>query len=160
TIISVFLKVFVLIIILHLLYLLFIYFTAGTMSRQNPLQMLKTMSPAYFTALGTQSSAATIPVTLHSTKQMKVRENVADFAVPLLANVHLAGSTMTILCTALAVMFIQGNMAKFSSILPFILVFAVTLIVAPGVPGGAFMLAIGFLESRFDLVPRLFSLLF
>src|SRR5699024_10112815 len=69
TIISVFLKVFVLIIILHLLYLLFIYFTAGTMSRQNPLQMLKTMSPAYFTALGTQSSAATIPVTLHSTKQ-------------------------------------------------------------------------------------------
>src|SRR5699024_12599051 len=80
TIISIFLKVFLLIIILHLLYLLFINFTAGTMSRQNPLQMLKTMSPAYFTALGTQSSAATIPVTLHSTKQMKVRENVADFA--------------------------------------------------------------------------------
>src|SRR5699024_12404655 len=70
TIISVFLKVFVLIIILHLLYLLFIYVTAGTMSKQNPLQMLKTMSPAYFTALGTQSSAATIPVTLHSAKQL------------------------------------------------------------------------------------------
>lgn len=159
TIISVFLKVFVLIIILHLLYLLFIYFTAGTMSRQNPLQMLKTMSPAYFTALGTQSSAATIPVTLHSTKQMKVRENVADFAVPLLANVHLAGSTITILCTALAVMFIQGNMATFSSILPFILVLGVTMIAAPGVPGGAVMAAIGLLESMLGFGPTMVSLM-
>src|SRR5699024_4630720 len=109
TIISVFAKVFLLIIILHLLYLIAIYVTAGTMSRQNPFQMLKTMSPAYFTALGTQSSAATIPVTLQSAKQLKIRPNVADFTVPLLANIHLAGSTITILCTALAVMFIQGD---------------------------------------------------
>src|SRR5699024_10367162 len=159
TIISVFAKVFVLIIILHLLYLLFIYVTAGTMSKQNPLQMLKTMSPAYFTALGTQSSAATIPVTLHSAKQLKVRENVADFTIPLLANVHLAGSTITLICTALAVMFIQGDIATFSSILPFILVLGVTMIAAPGVPGGAIMAAIGLLESMLGFGPTMVSLM-
>lgn len=159
TIISVFAKVFLLIIILHLLYLIAIYVTAGTMSRQNPFQMLKTMSPAYFTALGTQSSAATIPVTLQSAKQLKIRPNVADFTVPLLANIHLAGSTITILCTALAVMFIQGDMASFSSILPFLLVLGVTMIAAPGVPGGAVMAAIGLLEAMLGFGPTMVSLM-
>ncbi len=159
TIISVFAKVFLLIIILHLLYLIAIYVTAGTMSRQNPFQMLKTMSPAYFTALGTQSSAATIPVTLQSAKQLKIRPNIADFTVPLLANIHLAGSTITILCTALAVMFIQGDMASFSSILPFLLVLGVTMIAAPGVPGGAVMAAIGLLEAMLGFGPTMVSLM-
>ena len=159
TIISVFAKVFLLIILLHLLYLVAIYVTAGTMSRQNPFQMLKTMSPAYFTALGTQSSAATIPVTLQSAKQLKVRPNVADFTVPLLANIHLAGSTITILCTALAVMFIQGDMTTFSSILPFLLVLGVTMIAAPGVPGGAVMAAIGLLEAMLGFGPTMVSLM-
>lgn len=159
TIISVFAKVFVLIITLHILYLLFIYVTAGTMSKQNPFHMLKTMSPAYFTALGTQSSAATIPVTLQSAKQLKVRENIADFAIPLLANIHLAGSTITLLCTALAVMFIQGDVATFGSILPFILVLGVTMIAAPGVPGGAIMAAIGLLESMLGFGPTMVSLM-
>lgn len=159
TIISVFAKVFLLIIILHLLYLVAIYITAGTMSRQNPFQMLKTMSPAYFTALGTQSSAATIPVTLQSAKQLKIRPNVADFTVPLLANIHLAGSTITILCTALAVMFIQGDMTTFSSILPFLLVLGVTMIAAPGVPGGAVMAAIGLLEAMLGFGPTMVSLM-
>ena len=159
TIISVFAKVFVLIITLHLLYLVFIYTTAGTLSRQNPFQMLKTMSPAYFTALGTQSSAATIPITLQSAKHLKVRDSVAEFTIPLLANIHLAGSTITLLCTGLAVMFIQGNMASFSSILPFILVLGVTMIAAPGVPGGAVMAAIGLLESMLGFGPTMVSLM-
>lgn len=159
TIISVFAKVFILIITLHLLYLVFLYTTAGTMSKQNPLQMLKTMSPAYFTALGTQSSAATIPVTLQSAKQLKIRSNVADFTIPLLANIHLAGSTITLLCTALAVMFIQGDVSTFSSILPFILVLGVTMIAAPGVPGGAVMAAIGLLESMLGFGPTMVSLM-
>src|SRR5690625_5045401 len=137
TIITVFSKVFLLIITLHLVYLLLIYTTAGTMSKQTPFHMLKTMSPAYFTALGTQSSAATIPVTLHSAKQLKVRHNVADFTIPLLANIHLAGSTITLLCTALAVMFIQGDPATFGLIFPFILVLGVTMIAAPGVPNAS-----------------------
>lgn len=159
TIISVFAKVFILIIILHLLYLTFIYITTGTMSKQNPFHMLKTMSPAYFTALGTQSSAATIPVTLHSAKQLKVRHNVADFTIPLLANIHLAGSTITLLCTALAVMFIQGDIASFSTIFPFLLVLGVTMIAAPGVPGGAVMAAVGLLESMLGFGPTMVSLM-
>lgn len=159
TIISVFAKVFILIIILHLLYLVSIYITAGAMSKQNPFHMLKTMSPAYFTALGTQSSAATIPVTLHSAKQLKVRHNVADFTIPLLANIHLAGSTITIVCTGLAVMFIQGDIASFGMIVQFILVLGVTMIAAPGVPGGAVMAAIGLLESMLGFGPTMVSLM-
>lgn len=159
TIISVFAKVFVLIITLHLLYLVFLYSTAGSMSKENPLAMLKTMSPAYFTALGTQSSAATIPVTLDSAKKLKLRPNVADFTIPLLANIHLAGSTITLLCTALAVMFIQGDALTFSAILPFLLVLGVTMIAAPGVPGGAVMAAIGLLESMLGFGPAMVSLM-
>lgn len=159
TIISVFAKVFILIIILHLLYLIFIYSTAGTMSRQNPFQMLKTMSPAYFTALGTQSSAATIPVTLNSAKQLKIRHNVADFTIPLLANIHLAGSMITLLCTSLAIMFIQGEPAAFSSIMPFILVLGVTMVAAPGVPGGAVMAAAGVLVSMLGFSQEMLTLM-
>lgn len=159
TIISVFAKVFILIISLHVLYLLFIYTSAGAMSRQKPFHMLKTMSPAYFTALGTQSSAATIPVTLQSAKQLKVRHNVADFTIPLLANIHLAGSMITLLCTSLAILFIQGEPATFSSILPFTLVLGVTMVAAPGVPGGAVMAAAGVLVSMLDFGPEMLTLM-
>ncbi len=159
TIISVFAKVFLLIILLHIGYLISIYITAGAMSKQNPFHMLKTMAPAYFTALGTQSSAATIPVTLQSAKQLKVRPNVADFTIPLLANIHLAGSTITLLCTALAVMFIQGDPATFSAVLPFILVLGVTMIAAPGVPGGAVIAAVGLLEAMLGFGPTMVSLM-
>lgn len=159
TIISVFVKVFVLIIGLHLLYLVFLYTTAGTMSKENPFTMMRTMLPAYFTAIGTQSSAATIPVTLESTKKLKVRSNIADFTIPLLANIHLSGSTITLLCTALAVMFIQGQAFSFGTILPFILILGVTMVAAPGVPGGAVMAAIGLLESMLGFGPAMVSLM-
>ncbi|MEC5421874.1 dicarboxylate/amino acid:cation symporter [Virgibacillus sp. C22-A2] len=159
TILSVFAKVFVMIIILHLLYLLIQYSIAGTLSKQNPFIMLKKMMPAYFTALGTQSSAATIPVTLKRSKTLKVRESVADFTIPLLANIHLSGSTITLLSCALAVMFLQGDMATFSSIMPFILLLGVTMIAAPGVPGGAVMAAIGLLETMLGFGPTMVSLM-
>ncbi|TQS75413.1 dicarboxylate/amino acid:cation symporter [Ornithinibacillus gellani] len=159
TIISVFAKVFAMILVLHMLYLIFLYLMAGTLSRENPFAMLKTMSPAYFTALGTQSSAATIPVTLESAKKLKLRGDVADFTIPLLANIHLAGSTITLVSCALAVMFIQGDVASLSKMIPFILVLAVTMIAAPGVPGGAVMAAIGLLESMLHFGPAMVSLM-
>src|SRR5699024_8137973 len=159
TIISVFAKVFILSIIFHLLYLVFIYITAGSMSKQNPFHMLKTMSPAYFTALGTQSSAATIPVTLHSAKQLKVRHNVADFTIPLLANIHLAVSNITIVCTGLAVMFIQGDIATFGIIVQFNLVLEVIMIVAQGVLRGAVMASIVLIESMLVCGPTMVSLM-
>ncbi|WP_085991514.1 dicarboxylate/amino acid:cation symporter [Oceanobacillus senegalensis] len=159
TILSVFMKVFIMIIILHLLYLIFQYTVAGTLSKQNPLSMLKTMSPAYFTALGTQSSAATIPVTLKQSKLLKSRESIADFTVPLFANIHLSGSTITIVSCSLAVLFLQGESATIQSYLPFILMLAITMIAAPGVPGGGVMAAIGLLESMLEFGPTMISLM-
>ncbi|PAV30101.1 sodium:proton antiporter [Virgibacillus profundi] len=159
TILSVFAKVFVMIIILHLLYLIVQYTIAGSLSKENPFVMLKKMSPAYFTALGTQSSAATIPVTLKRTKSLKVRESTADFTVPLLANIHLSGSTITLISCALAVVFLQGETVTFGSIMPFILMLGVTMIAAPGVPGGAVMAAIGLLETMLGFGPTMVSLM-
>lgn len=159
SILSVFAVVFAMIIVLHIIYLIIQYTIAGTLSRQNPFSMLKRMIPAYFTALGTQSSAATIPVTLQHTKKLHVRGNVADFTVPLLANIHLSGSTITITSCALAVMFLQGSVATIGSILPFLLVLGVTMIAAPGVPGGAVMAAIGLLDTMLGFGPTMVSLM-
>ncbi|MFD2679244.1 dicarboxylate/amino acid:cation symporter [Bacillus seohaeanensis] len=158
-IMSVFAKVFVMIIILHFIYLVIQYTVAGSIRKQNPFGMLKKMTPAYFTALGTQSSASTIPVTLEHTKKNGVRERIADFAVPLLATIHLSGSTITIVSCAMAVMLIQGDALLFSQIFPFILMLGVTMIAAPGVPGGAVMAALGLLESMLGFSGTMTSLM-
>ncbi|MFG6116686.1 dicarboxylate/amino acid:cation symporter [Halobacillus sp. MO56] len=159
TILNVFWKVFIMIILLHLVYLAVVYTLAGSFHKMNPIRMLRTMLPAYFTALGTQSSAATIPVTLKRVKKVGARERVADFGIPLLANVHLAGSTITITSCAMAVMYMQGQAAGFSAITPFILMLGVTMIAAPGVPGGAVMAALGLLESMLGFGPAMTSLM-
>ncbi|KIL48569.1 dicarboxylate/amino acid:cation symporter [Jeotgalibacillus campisalis] len=147
SILSVFLKVFIMIIVLHLLYLFIQYTIAGSLRKQSPITMVKTMLPAYFTALGTQSSASTIPVTLERTKKTGVRGRIADFCVPLLATVHLSGSTITLVSCAMAVMLINGQTADFDMILRFILMLGITMIAAPGVPGGAVVASLGLLES-------------
>lgn len=146
-ILSLFGIVFVLIIVLHALMLLFQYSSAGFLVKRNPLRMLKTMMPAYFTALGTQSSAATIPVTLRQARKTGADERIADFSVPLFATIHLSGSTITLVSCAIGVLFLTGQTPEFSSIFPFILMLGVTMIAAPGVPGGAVMAAIGLLQS-------------
>ncbi len=159
TIISVFAKVFVLIILLHFTMLLLQYSASGALSKKNPFAMLKSMMAAYFTALGTQSSASTIPVTLQRTKNMGVREKTADFTVPLLANIHLSGSTITIVSCAMAIMFINGMDYSFFIVLPFIMMLGVTMIAAPGVPGGAVMAAIGLLQTMLDFDSTMVSLM-
>ncbi len=159
SIIKVFAVVFVMIILLHILYLTLQYSVAGALSKQNPLAMLKTMLPAYFTALGTQSSAATIPVSLEQAKKLKIKDNIADFAIPLLANIHLSGSTITLLSCATAVLFLQGESITFGTVFPFLLVLGVTMIAAPGVPGGAVMASIGLLESMLGFDPTMVSLM-
>ncbi|MBM4765397.1 dicarboxylate/amino acid:cation symporter [Bacillus sp. B15-48] len=158
-IMSVFAKVFVMIIVLHLLFLLLQYSAAGAVSKGNPLKMLKNMLPAYMTALGTQSSASTIPVTLRQAKKIGTREKVADFSVPLFATIHLSGSTITLVSCGMAVMMLQGQMAGFTAMLPFILMLGVTMIAAPGVPGGAVMAALGLLESMLGFDPTMLSLM-
>ncbi|ANU25888.1 dicarboxylate/amino acid:cation symporter [Planococcus versutus] len=146
-ILSLFAIVFVMIIVLHWVMLLLQYSAAGALKGINPLSILKTMMPAYFTALGTQSSAATIPVTLRQARKSGANERVADFTVPLFATIHLSGSTITLVSCAIGVVLLTGGVPSFSSFFPFILMLGVTMIAAPGVPGGAVMAAIGLLQS-------------
>ena len=109
--------------------------------------MLRKMMTAYFTALGTQSSAATIPVTLEQTIKNGVTPSVAGFVIPLCATIHLSGSTMKITACALAISMITGIPIEAPTVLGFILMLGVTMVAAPGVPGGAIMAAVGILQS-------------
>lgn len=159
TIMSVFFKVFIIIFGLHILMILVQYFIAGTLAGANPISLAKNMIPAYFTAIGTQSSAAAIPVTLEQTKKNGVNEGVADFAVPLCATIHLSGSTITLTSCAMAVMMLNGMPINFSSIFGFILMLGVTMVAAPGVPGGAVMAALGLLQTMLGFDETLTSLM-
>lgn len=158
-IIGVFFKVFILVILLQFLIIGVQYLIAGSMSRRNPLTLIRKIMPAYFTALGTQSSAATIPVTLEQAKKMGVRGFVADFVIPLSATIHLSGSTVTVTTCALAIMTINGMATPFMDFFPFILALGVTMVAAPGVPGGAIMAALGLLQSMLGFNDTLLSLM-
>lgn len=151
SIISLFLKVVIVIIILHVLLLLIQFTIAGIIARRNPLKLLVTMLPAYATALGTQSSAATIPVTLVQTRKNGVSENIAGFVIPLCATIHLAGSTMKIVACTLAVMFMLDMPVNFADYAGFIMMLGITMVAAPGVPGGAVMAALGVIEGMLGL---------
>lgn len=144
---AVFGKVFVLVVAVHIAYLIVLFIVSGSIAGRSPFTSLKNMIPAYLTAIGTQSSAATIPVTVAAAKKNNVSDEVADFAVPLCATIHLAGSTITITTCALAVMLLQGTTTNFGQVFPFILMLGVTMVAAPGVPGGAIMAALGLLAS-------------
>lgn len=147
SIILMFLKVIIVIFILHVLLLLIQFAIAGAVSGKNPMRLLKNMLPAYATALGTQSSAATIPVTLAQTIQNGVREAIAIFVIPLCATIHLAGSTMKITACAMAILYMTGEPTTFGSMAGFIMMLGITMVAAPGVPGGAIMAALGILQT-------------
>ncbi|MDE6303709.1 MAG: dicarboxylate/amino acid:cation symporter, partial [Paramuribaculum sp.] len=110
-------------------------------------KMLKSMLPAYFTALGTQSSAATIPVTLRQAIKMGVSEEVAGFTIPLCATIHLSGSTLKIVACALTLMILHHQPYSFPMFINFIALLGVTMVAAPGIPGGAIMASLGLLGS-------------
>jgi Na+/H+-dicarboxylate symporter len=133
--------------LLHIFWLLFLYVIAGSIARKNPLRLLKNMLPAYFTALGTQSSAATIPVTLEQTRKNGVSEGIAGFVIPLCATIHLSGSMLKIVACAVALMMMQGIPYGFNLFVGFIFMLGITMVAAPGVPGGAIMAALGVLAS-------------
>lgn len=141
--------VLVMALVLHWLWIITLFVIAGFKAGKSPLSLVKNMLPAYFTALGTMSSAATIPVSLQATKNNGVKEDVANFTVPLCATTHLAGSTITIVSCAVAVMMMQNNLdiPSLFTMLPFILTLGVVMLAAPGVPGGAVMSAVGLLGT-------------
>ena len=146
-ILAVFIKIIGVIFLIHIGILLLQFCVAGGFARKNPLKLLWTMLPAYFTALGTQSSAATIPVTLEQTCRNGVSEDIAGFTVPLCATIHMSGSTLKIVACALALMMMKGMPYDFGLFMGFICMLGITMVAAPGVPGGAIMASLGLLQS-------------
>ncbi|MCH5226355.1 MAG: dicarboxylate/amino acid:cation symporter [Muribaculaceae bacterium] len=148
-ILSTFYKVILVIFVLHLAWLIILYTIGALFSRKvkNPLKLIWKMLPAYFTALGTSSSAATIPVTLKQTIKMGVNEDIAGFTVPLCATINLSGSALKIVSCALALMVMEGMTYDFGTFAYFIVMMGVALVAAPGVPGGSIMAALGLLTS-------------
>ena len=146
-VLSVFIKIIGVIFVMHILLLIFQYCIAALFVHRNPFKMLNRMFPAYFTALGTQSSAATIPVTLAQTIKNGVTEEIAGFVIPLCATIHLSGSMLKITACALALMIMQGMPHTAGMFIGFIFMLAITMVAAPGVPGGAIMAALGVLQS-------------
>ena len=146
-VLSVFIKIIGIIFVLHILLLIMQYVIASLIAGNNPFKALLRMLPAYFTALGTQSSAATIPVTLKQTIKNGVNEDIAGFVIPLCATIHLSGSTLKIVACALALMIMQGMPFDFPMFAGFICMLGITMVAAPGVPGGAIMASLGVLQS-------------
>ena len=146
-VLTVFIKIIGVIFALHVFLLVMQYVIASLFAHINPFKALLRMLPAYFTALGTQSSAATIPVTLRQTVKNGVSEDIAGFVIPLCATIHLSGSTLKIVACALALMMMQGMPYDFPMFAGFICMLGVTMVAAPGVPGGAIMACLGILQS-------------
>ena len=153
--------VLVLAIVMHWLWITILFVMTGLATGRSPLMLLKNMLPAYFTALGTMSSAATIPVSLRANKANNVSDGVANFTVPLCASIHLSGSTITIITCATAVMLLTPELSVpgLGAIAGFILMLGVTMIAAPGAPGGAVMSALGLLASMLGFTDAALALM-
>ena len=140
-------KVLVLSVVMTWIYLAIQYLIAGGIAGKNPVSAFKNVLPAYFTALGTSSSAATIPISYKSALRNDVDENVAGFVIPLGATIHLSGSMMKITLYAFAIVFMTGMDVSLPLALGFLLMLGITMVAAPGVPGGAIMAATGLLAT-------------
>ena len=152
-ILKVFAQIIIVIFVLHLFILIYQFCLAGGMTHKNPLRLLWNMLPAYMTALGTSSSAATIPVTLRQTMKNGVSEDIAGFTVPLCATIHMSGSAMKITACALTICLLEGLPCTFTMFLHFVLMLGVVMVAAPGVPGGAIMAALAPLQSILGFSP-------
>ena len=158
-VIGLFFKVILVIFVLHILLLLIQFVLAGAISKRNPLRALKNMLPAYATALGTSSSAATIPITLECTLRNRVNPNIASFVVPLCATIHLAGSTMKIVGFSMAIMYFFNMPIDFMTFVGFIFMIGIAMVAAPGVPGGAIMAAVAVIQSSLGFNEQMIGLM-
>ena len=148
-ILSILWKVFLVEIDMHLICILIHFVIAGTVSKKNPFELIKNQVPGYTTALGTQSSAATIPVNLECAKNDGVCEQIRNFVVPLCANIHMAGSMITITACATAVCLMNQLPISLGTVIPFIMTLGVAMVASPGAPGGSIMTALPFLYMIF-----------
>lgn len=142
-------KVFLVVIIMHLICIVVQFTIAGAVSRKNPLTLIKNQIPGYATALGTQSSAATIPVNLQCAESDGVSEEIRNFVVPLCANIHMAGSMITITACATAVCLMNQIPISLATVVPFVMTLGIAMIASPGAPGGSIMTALPFLYMIF-----------
>ena len=142
-------KVFLVVIIMHLVIITIQFAVAGAISKKNPFVLIKNQIPAYTTAIGTQSSAATIPVNLECAKNDGVSEEIRNFVVPLCANIHMAGSMITIVACATAVCLMNGIPIGLHTVVPFVMTLGVAMVASPGAPGGSIMTALPFLYMIF-----------
>ena len=145
SILGVFWKVFVTVIPLHFIYLIGQFSFAGAIGKKNPFTMLKNQVPGYLTAIGTQSSAATIPVNVECAEKNGVSKQIREFVVPLCATIHLSGSMISITCFTTAVLMMNNMPHGFNVLFPYIAMLGVAMVAAPGAPGGAIMSALPFL---------------
>lgn len=146
-IISVLLKVVVVVLALEVVILLVQFGIGGGVAHKNPFKALANMLPAYLTALGISSSAATIPVTLRQTLKNGVSHPVASFVIPLGATIHLSGSASKITAFSMAIIMVNGLPVSTGQYVGFMFMLGIIMIAAPGVPGGAIMAAVGILQS-------------
>ncbi|HIT01201.1 MAG TPA: dicarboxylate/amino acid:cation symporter [Candidatus Enterenecus merdae] len=142
-------KVFLVVIAMHLVIILLQFLVAGLVSHKNPFRLMKNQIPGYTTALGTQSSAATIPVNLQCAAADGVSEEIRNFVVPLCANIHMAGSMITITACSTAVCLMNQIPISLSTIIPFICTLGIAMVASPGAPGGSIMTALPFLYMVF-----------
>lgn len=152
-------KVFIFSFVLTVVMLILQYLIAGTLGKCNPFAALWGMKDAYFTALGTSSSAATIPVTVRCAENNGVTREIADFVVPLCATIHLAGSTIKITAFALALQYMMGITPSASAMAGFIMMLGIIMVAAPGVPGGAITAAQGVLQGMLGFTDPMYAIM-
>lgn len=145
----IFVSVILIAIVCHYIWLFVLYGLAGIYAGKNPLRVLKHYGPAYLTAVGTMSSAATLGVALQCAGKSDVlRKDVTDFSIPLFANVHLCGSVITEVFFVMTVsQVLYGVIPPLATMLTFVFLLGIFAIAAPGVPGGTVMASLGIVLS-------------
>ncbi len=145
----VFIQVILIVIVGHFLWMAFLYLAAGIYSGKNPLEVVKHYGPAYITAVGTMSSAATLAVALRCAGKSRVlRQDMVDFGIPLFANIHLCGSVLTEVFFVMTVSrILYGEIPPVSTMVLFCLLLGIFAIGAPGVPGGTVMASLGLITG-------------
>lgn len=144
-VLAIFWRVYLIIFAMHFLILIFQFGIAGAITKTNPLPYLKNQLPAWLTAAGTQSSATTIPVNVEVAKKNGVSKSIREFVVPLCATIHLSGSMISLTAFSTAILMMNNMEVSFGLLAPFIMILGISMVAAPGAPGGAVMSALPFL---------------
>lgn len=145
----VFIKIILIVIVGHFIWMTLMYSIAGAISKTNPKEVFKHYLPAYLTAVGTMSSAATLPVALECARKSETLDpKIRDFAIPLCSNTHLCGSVLTEVFFVMTVsQILDGKLPETSNMIVFIVLLGIFAIAAPGVPGGTVVASLGLITS-------------